>query len=185
MKKNYTPHSASSLNTSPISVWLWVALAFLAGYVIAIWFDWGSVKSTYQALWVSPPAHPKKASLPAVAVKPQFEFYTLLTQNEPETATAQQAAKTVTEQKIALTPAALKTEQFMVQLAAFNNPVEAEKMRAALALKGVNTRVIASEEGTHPWYRVIAGPFSNREEAVAAQNNMIKKEGIRGMIRKT
>ena len=182
MVHDYAGRIKTSKKKKPFMLWMLMSVGAMVVMGSIIYF-----KLTHFSL---PPTPSVQKKLPVLVQIPkktlpklQFEFYTLLTQKEPETVTAeQQVVKVVTEQKIAL--AHEPSAQFMVQLAAFNNQAEAERMRASLALKGVSTQVIAGEQGAHQWYRVIAGPFGNREEAVAAQNAIIKKEGIRGMIRK-
>lgn len=75
-------------------------------------------------------------------------------------------------------------EHYTVQLAAFNNRVDAEKMKAALALKGFSVNIAVVEQNHIQWFRVNLGPFSNRGDAEEAQHAMAKRERISGMIRK-
>jgi cell division protein FtsN len=82
--------------------------------------------------------------------------------------------------KMTTTPA----EKYTVQLAAFNNRADAEKMKAAMVLKGFVVSISLTEQNHIQWYRVSLGPFSNRGEAEDAQHAMVKRERISGMIRK-
>lgn len=73
---------------------------------------------------------------------------------------------------------------FMVQIAAFKNKQDAERMRAVLIMKGFDVSVASVIQGTGSWHRVIMGPFSSRTAAVQAQLSVAKSERIMGMIRK-
>jgi cell division protein FtsN len=90
--------------------------------------------------------------------------------------------KELTSSKLA--PAIASAEHYTVQLAAFGNRSDAEKMKAAFLLKGFNVSLVMIEQNHIQWYRVILGPFVNRGEAEAAQHAVAKRERISGMIRK-
>lgn len=73
---------------------------------------------------------------------------------------------------------------FLVQVAAFKNRRDAEKLQANLILKGFDVSLTTVNQPTGNWYRVVMGPFSSREQAQKAQTSMARSERIMGMIRK-
>jgi cell division protein FtsN len=69
---------------------------------------------------------------------------------------------------------------FSVQIASFNRKDDAEKMKAALILKGFNVSLaVVNQQGIN-WYRVVIGPYASRLLAEKASSSL----GIRGMIRR-
>lgn len=73
---------------------------------------------------------------------------------------------------------------YFVQIAAFRSRQEAERMKAALALKGFVTNVSIVSQNRVNWYRVNLGPFPSRILAEKAQIAVARSEHIVGMIRK-
>jgi len=101
--------------------------------------------------------------------KPRFEFYKILPGAE----------EPVTEQQIkqAAKPGA-PVENYLLQAGSFQNPAEADNLKARLALLGVEAGVEPvdlAEKGT--WYRVRVGPYTkvdeiNRLRQTLAQNGI-------------
>jgi cell division protein FtsN len=101
--------------------------------------------------------------------KPRFEFYKILPGAE----------EPVTEQQIkqAAKPGA-PVENYLLQAGSFQNPADADNLKARLALLGVEAGVEPvnlAEKGT--WYRVRVGPYSkvdeiNRLRQTLAQNGI-------------
>src|SRR5512141_131335 len=90
------------------------------------------------------------------ADKPRYEFYKILPGAE----------ETVTEQQIkqSAKPGA-PAETYLLQVGAFQNPADADNLKARLALLGLEAGVEPTnlaEKGT--WYRVRVGPFTKVEE---------------------
>ena len=103
------------------------------------------------------------------AEKPRFEFYKILPGAE----------EPVSEKEIkqAAKPGAMP-ENYLIQVGSFQNPAEADNLKARLALLGVEAGVNPinlAEKGT--WYRVHVGPYSkvdeiNRLRQTLAQNGI-------------
>ncbi len=137
---------------------------------------------------------------PQQPVKPKYDFYTLLPESEvivpPEAVpektppipaqppvTPAEAAKIDTARaQAALSgqtppppPAVIKpaaTTQFFLQAGSFRKQTDADKVRAQIILLG---QAVAVESGTvkdETWYRVLVGPFSNREQLSTAQKQL-------------
>jgi cell division protein FtsN len=108
------------------------------------------------------------------AEKPKFDFYKILPgQEEPVTdrelrsAAAKQADKS-----------GAPRDQYVVQAGAFQNPADADNLKARLALMGLHASVEPAnlpDKGT--WYRVRLGPYTqldeiNRVRQTLAQNGV-------------
>ncbi|MDF0734061.1 SPOR domain-containing protein [Pseudomonas entomophila] len=64
------------------------------------------------------------------------------------------------------------TTQFFLQAGSFRKEADADKVRAQIILLG---QVVKVESGTvkdETWYRVLVGPFSNREQLTVAQKQL-------------
>ena len=64
------------------------------------------------------------------------------------------------------------TTQFFLQAGSFRKQADADKVRAQIILLG---QVVKVESGTvkdETWYRVLVGPFSNREQLTVAQKQL-------------
>lgn len=132
------------------------------------------VNKTQQQRATTPQADQKlaEAAKAGAAEKPKFDFYKILPgQEEPVTdrdlksAAAKQAEK----------PGAPR-DMYFVQAGAFQNPADADNLKARLALMGLQASVEPAnlpDKGT--WYRVRLGPYTqldeiNRVRQTLAQN---------------
>lgn len=157
-----------------------VFIGLILGLCIAVGVAWYMNKTPIPFLTKAKP--PEKAAIePGKAVvrpdenttqqveKPRFEFYKILPGAE----------EPVTEQQI---KQAAKTgapaQNFLLQAGAFQNPADADNLKARLALIGVEASVEPidlPEKGT--WYRVRVGPYTkvdelNRIRQTLAQNGI-------------
>jgi len=104
--------------------------------------------------------------------KPRFEFYKVLTDKQDSSVAAP-----------ARTPKASsgKTAPYIaqqLQVGSFQNPDDAEKLKAKLALLGVEAIVQSAtipEKGV--WYRVRLGPYKSENEMVHARN-FLQQNGV-------
>jgi cell division protein FtsN len=134
------------------------------------------VNKTQQQRATTPQADQKlaDAAKAGAAEKPKFDFYKILPgQEEPVTdrdlksAAAKQAEK----------PGAPR-DLYFVQAGAFQNPADADNLKARLALMGLQASVEPAnlpDKGT--WYRVRLGPYTqldeiNRVRQTLAQNSI-------------
>ncbi len=109
----------------------------------------------------------------ADAAKPRFDFYKILPGQEiPVTEKELRAAAKAPEK------AGAPKDVYFVQAGAFQNPADADSLKARLALAGLVANVEPAnlpDKGT--WYRVRLGPFTqldeiNRVRATLAQNGI-------------
>lgn len=144
----------------------------------------------------------KTAPSPQQPVKPKYDFYTLLPESEvivpPEAVpektppvpaqpvtpvTPAEAAKIDTARAQAallgqtpppappvIKPAA--TTQYFLQAGSFRKQADADKVRAQIILLGQSVKVESGTVKEETWYRVLVGPFSNREQLTVAQKQL-------------
>ncbi|MCX7140188.1 MAG: SPOR domain-containing protein [Proteobacteria bacterium] len=179
MAKNYKP-GAVAKKKSGGGTFLGIFIGIILGLGIALGVTWYMNKTPIPFLTKAKPpektvAEPGKAparpdeKTTQQAEKPRFDFYKILPGTE----------EPVTEQQIkqAAKPGA-PVENFLLQAGSFQNPADADNLKARLALLGVEAGVEPvnlAEKGT--WYRVRIGPYSkideiNRLRQTLAQNGI-------------
>jgi len=113
---------------------------------------------------------PSSADKPArtAEVKPRFDFYKILPGTE----------EAVTDKEFKRTPPASSKEVYFLQVAAFQNPADADNLKARLALAGIEAQIqTATLPDGRVWHRVRVGPFSSKDElgksrAALKENNL-------------
>ena len=103
--------------------------------------------------------------------KPRFDFYRILPGQE-ETVTEQQLKQAA--QDAAKTGAPSKDTYFL-QAGAFQNPADADNLKAKLALLGLESSVEPTnlpDKGV--WYRVRLGPYSNIDEINRTRKELVE-----------
>ena len=139
---------------------------------------------------------------PTQPVKPKYDFYTLLPESEvivppdavPEktlptpqvpttpvtpaeaakidTARAQAALAGITPPPAPPVQKAAPVTKFFLQAGSFRKEADADKVRAQIILLGQSVAVESGTVKDETWYRVLVGPFSNREELSKAQKQL-------------
>lgn len=139
---------------------------------------------------------------PQAPAKPKYDFYTLLPESEvivpneavPEKTlpavvapvapvTPEQAAKIDTARAQAalsgLTPPPAPpvakpaaVTKFFLQAGSFRKQADADKVRAQIILLGQTVQVESGTVKDETWYRVLVGPYSNREQLTIAQKQL-------------
>jgi len=212
MVKSYPKKRGSSESTCGFLKHLFlVFVSFIAGYVFATCYDYTKVMQWVSDCILKPRqlSHVEKPLQAAQLPKPKFEFYTLLTK-ETNRATSSPAA--VVERNQSQLPiedhlpidealdehglqkaepipqvvssTIVSKDSYLVQLASFRRPQDADKMKASLAMKGYHVSVVAVSQKNIYWYRVVLGPFVNKSEAQRTQQTIARSERIKGMVRK-
>lgn len=124
-------------------------------------------------------------SIPQVAVpasgvsegKPRFEFYRVLTDKQDTTAPGHEKVPASINKA---TPAVASTapEIYFLQAGSFGNAEDADKLKAKLALLGMEANVqtaIIPDKGT--WHRVRLGPYKGAEVMQKARATL-KQNGV-------
>jgi cell division protein FtsN len=139
---------------------------------------------------------------PTAPVKPKYDFYTLLPESEvivpneavPEKTPSPVVAPTapVSPEQVAkidtaraqaalsgLTPPPpppvakpAPVTTFFLQAGSFRKQADADKVRAQIILLGQASTVESGTVKDETWYRVLVGPFSNREQLTTAQKQL-------------
>lgn len=119
---------------------------------------------------VPPEAVPEK-TLPT----PQTAPLTPVTPAEAakiDTARAQAALSGITPPPAPPVVKAAAVTKFFLQAGSFRKQADAEKVRAQIILLGQAATVEAGTVKDETWYRVLVGPFSNREQLTVAQKQL-------------
>ncbi|MCO8167633.1 SPOR domain-containing protein [Pseudomonas sp. 21LCFQ02] len=196
----------------PIPGWVWLAVGLTVGAFIVFLMKLepgGSEvkREKAEAKAAAKIAEANKTPPSPAAVKPKYDFYTLLPESEvivpkeavPEKTppapaitpvapvTPEQAAKIDTARAQAalsgLTPppappvATTETKpapvtRFFLQAGSFRKQADAEKVRAQIILLGQTATVESGTVKEETWYRVLVGPFSNRDQLTTAQKQL-------------
>jgi cell division protein FtsN len=183
MSKDYKrPEPAARSGGSQLLVGILIGLVL--GLGIALGVAWYINKMPNPFLARTPPAklEPLKPAPPTTSKgedktarapepKLRFDFYKILPGTE-ETVTAPQA-------KDAKKPStAAAGETFFLQAGAFQNPRDADTLRARLALLGVEARIqTATLPDKGVWHRVRVGPYTSVEE-LGRTRETLKQNGV-------
>ncbi|HYR05340.1 MAG TPA: SPOR domain-containing protein [Gallionella sp.] len=113
--------------------------------------------------------------------KPRFEFYKVLTdkQDAAVAAPAKPADKPqpAKPQTVDIKPA-VTSELYFLQAGSFSNADDAEKLKARLALLGIEASTqIATIPDKGVWHRVRMGPYKNADEMNRARS-LLKQNGV-------
>lgn len=107
--------------------------------------------------------------------KPRFEFYNILPATE-EPVTEQQLKQAASQPS--------SQDKYFLQAGSFQNPDDADNMKAKLAMLGVEAAVQTAEVPQRGlWHRVRVGPFSNVDEMnrirASLQQNGVQTNPVR------
>ncbi|HAC67164.1 MULTISPECIES: SPOR domain-containing protein [Pseudomonas] len=110
------------------------------------------------------PAKPDAAATPAQPGQP-----TTATPTTPGTAPGQPAA---TPPKEATTKAQPPVTLFFLQAGSFRTQADADRVRAQIIMLGQDVRVESGKVKDDTWYRVLVGPYSDRDQLTQAQKQL-------------
>lgn len=122
------------------------------------------------------------AEVPASGVgegKPRFEFYKVLTDKQ-DTSVAAPTDKTkiLSQPMVDSRPIGGASEPYFLQAGSFPNPDDAEKLKARLALLGLESSIqVATIPDKGVWYRVRLGPYRNADELNRTRTSL-KQNGV-------
>ncbi|MEQ1813261.1 MAG: SPOR domain-containing protein [Candidatus Nitrotoga sp.] len=107
--------------------------------------------------------------------KPRFEFYKVLTDNAASPAS--KIAPKITNQPVV---SDLNKQLYYLQIGSFANAEDADKLKAKLALMGMEASVqVATIPDKGVWHRVRLGPYMGQSEANQARE-ALKLNGVEG-----
>ena len=124
----------------------------------------------------APYTQPAAAASGVGSNKPRFEFYKVLTDKQDATVAA--PAKPAEKPRAADSKPAATYEPQILQAGSFSNEADAEKLKARLALLGLEAGVqTAAIPDKGVWYRVRLGPYKAADEMNNARN-FLKQNGV-------
>ncbi|MGR8934646.1 MAG: SPOR domain-containing protein [Gammaproteobacteria bacterium] len=122
----------------------------------------------------SPP--PKAEPTPRKPFEPTFDFYTILP--EQEVVVSEPEIKTrAREESIGKN----KDARYMIQAGSFRSRQDAEKVKAQLALMGIQANIETAQNGSTTWNRVKIGPLSKMAKVDAIRSRLHSK-GIDAVV---
>ena len=126
-----------------------------------------------------PPKEAQKAEVKSAPKMPQFDFYTILP--EKEVVVPEYEIKTrAREERVGKA----KETHYLMQAGSFKVFKEADRLRAKLALMGIESKVEKAKVGSVNWYRVKMGPYV-QTDSVNAIRARLRKNGIDVIITET
>ena len=184
-------NSKKSGSTPSVSILPGIIIGVTVGLIIAGGVAWyilksPGVKSPGVATQPEQPATEKSglemaaASAPAGTAgakenKPRFEFYKVLTDNAGSPV-PKISPKTVNKPVVS----DLNRELYYLQVGSFSNAEDADKLKAKLALMGMEAAVqVATIPDKGVWHRVRLGPYMGQGEANQARE-ALKLNGVEG-----
>ena len=174
MAKEYKPKAAGKKKNGGGTL-LGIFIGVILGLCIAVGVAWYMNKTPIPFLTKSIPPETTPAAPGKTIVKPdekttrqvekpRFEFYKILPGAE----------EPVTEQQIKqAAKAGAPAENYLLQVGAFQNPADADNLKARLALIGVEAsaaQIALPAQGTR--YRVRVGPYTKVDEINRVRQNL-------------
>ena len=180
-------YSNSSRPTAPRTMsplLLGIVIGLVLGLAIAgllAWFLQKPAQPTKSAEKATPektilPPHTTPASGVSEG-KPRFEFYKVLTDKQ-EAPNEEGTDKSSPGNKASTPPASPVQEIYFLQAGAFSNAEDADKLKAKLAMAGMEASIqiaIIPDKGTY--HRVRLGPYKGAEE-MKKSRSLLKQNGV-------
>lgn len=178
MPKDYKHARRAQRKASATPGWVWLLAGLIPGLMIAALMYLGgftsSHNSTGQPEMAAPPQTdstpdtdtravrktPEPKALPEPAVKPRFDFYTILP--EMEVAVPEQEVSGKPQQGVAQVE---KPGTYVLQAGSFRSFVEADRLKASLVLLGIEATIqTVTVNNKDTWHRVHIGPYKDLAE---------------------
>lgn len=160
--KKPSPRAATRNAESGGSQWSWYFSGLFSGVLLCV-IGYYAVNH----LRTNSPLQNDTATTTATDTPPetQLDFYDYLPQAEVEVNVVPvEVADNSGEEANPVT--------YLLQAASFQDPNDAEELRARLILLNMNVRIEPTPINGQTWYRVQAGPFIGRRSVEAAQNTL-------------
>ena len=180
MKLNYMKGSMKKRmkgNARPVPVWLWFFALFAVGSFVGLLmyldlYEKGRISEhstpNISRFFSDKENHsdsskqlPEKKAPTSQEDKPSFDFYSLLPKMEvlvPETEVTSRIAK----EQLKQTPS--EKGAYYLQAGAFKDVQAADRMKAGLALLGIESKIESVKLDSGVWHRVRIGPFDDPQQ---------------------
>lgn len=204
---------AQKQNQKPaVAGWQWLsAVVLIIGFVGFLLFLRGkasqapAVPSVVGAAQAPKPAEIAKKAVPATAqaetqplkesapkdppapvekpkpAKPRFQFYTVLPEKEVIIPEAEIKARKQEEKQGKAPPAG---DMYVLQIGSFKTYGEADRLKAQLAMLGVEAKIEVAQIGTATWNRVKVGPFISIASADKIRYQL-RQSNVDSVVQKT
>lgn len=178
MPRDYKHRAQKKPQKKPLPGWLWLLTGLLLGGFIVglVWLqgqreqaggEWASAKPDRPPQGTPQP--PRQVDVPA-APKPRFDFYNELPRQEvpvPDVPVEELRPPPASEPP----PVA---QRYVVQVGSFKRNADADRLRAQLALLGIEARVVGARVGPQDRrFRVQAGPYRQRAAVDRLQQRLV------------
>lgn len=184
MSKDYKPRSAGRSKGGGLLMGLFIGFLLGLGVAagIAIYVYKTPIPFTSRAQpQAKPGATGPDAKTTRSEEKPRFDFYRILPGQE-EPVTDKQLKDAARQQTTAKSGTEAPKDVYFIQTGSFQNPADADNLKAKLALLGLEAGVEPTnvpDKGT--WYRVRLGPLTNVDE-INRVRSQLAQNGIEGSL---
>lgn len=186
--KPAAPHKSSNL------LWTGILIGMMIGAGMAAGLAWYVMKSpspfvkkeqasTKPLMDAAKPATSAEVPAPVASDgKPRFEFYKVLTDKTDAAVVAPaEKSRTITHPSVDSKPITTSEPHFL-QAGSFHNPDDAEKLKARLALLGMESSIqVATIPDKGVWYRVRLGPYKDADELSRIRASL-KQNGVEATL---
>ena len=170
-----------------ITWWRWILAALLIlgfGYFLSTLSDTAPEKvpvAQVKPLPVKPEKLVKKTPKKQIQVEPelvepQFDFYEILEDKEVKIPEYEVKSR-VQEEKVGRT----KPTQYILQVGAFKEFIQADKLKARLAFMGIQSKIEKAKVGNVVWNRLKIGPYSKLSTTERVRTKL-KQKGISTIV---
>ncbi len=164
----------------PASWWNWLVLVLAIVVFPVLLLKWWGPNNPDSKIPVKQTLPDKAAeqvkAKPEEVDEPRFDFYTILP--EKEVVVPDYEIKTrVREERVGKA----KATQYLLQAGSFREFADADRLRAKLALMGIESRVEKAQVGDVIWNRVKMGPYEQMS-SVTTIKNRLKENSIDVMV---
>ncbi len=167
----------------PVSAWVIFVAGAMVGILGTVAFFVYEPNVSVPNLGLSDSAMGTKTA----ATTPRFEFYTVLPEKEiavPETALAEKAQVKQSSQSQDTANKVTAAERYMLQVGSFRNLMDADRLKAQLALLGLEATIQSvSIDGAETWHRVRVGPYGQMAKLKAARDRL-KQNRLKSIVLK-
>lgn len=164
-------------NSSPYPGWAYMLAGLAIGLFIAFLFYLHHLPEPQ-----SNSSTNKNSSAP-----PQFDFYTILPELEvvvPDIEAVKEKLQNSTKPADSTTNTELlKGQAFVLQVGSFKEAEQADRLKATLALLGLEAHVQTVKVDNNTWHRVRLGPFEN-QQALNAIKQRLKENAVQSITLK-
>mgnify|MGYP000636146523 CR=1 FL=1 len=158
-----------------VSWWKWLLVFLLiAVFILFLMFLGNSApddKNQPISVTKKTPSKPKHQN--KKPQEPRFDFYTILPETEIIVPDYEINTRSREEQLVGKS----KATKYLMQAGSFRDFAEADKLRARLALMGIESRVEKAKVGKAIWNRVKMGPYS-QSSSVSTIKKRLRSNGI-------